>query len=69
MVTTQKVKPILVVEDESIKREFLRDWLSEEGLAELDSWDEEGRVIVEQIISRSPYHYPYYFKKKRAYFG
>jgi len=31
METAQKAKPILVVEDESIMRESLRDWLSEAG--------------------------------------
>ncbi len=69
MKVAERAKPILVVEDEAIKRESLRDLLNDEGLAELDLWDAEGREIVEQIISRSPDHFPYYFKRKPAYFG
>jgi len=69
MKLAERVKPILAVEDEAIKRESLRDLLNEEGLAELDLWDAEGGEIVEQIISRSPYRFPYYFKEKPAYCG
>ena len=76
MEVAQKVKPILVAEDEAITRESLRDWLTdvgyqvetaeEEGLAlraELSSWDEEGRVIAEQIITRFPHLFPYFSKR------
>jgi len=69
MKVAERTKPILVVEDEAIKRGSLRDLLNEEGLAELDLWDAEGREIVEQIISRSPDRFPYYFKRKPAYYG
>jgi len=63
MQVATRVKPILVVEDEAIMRESLRDLLNEEGLAELDLWDAEGRKIVERIISLSPNRFPYYFKR------
>ena len=69
METAEKVKPILVVEDEVPMMKSVQDCLSEDGLAELDSWDAEGRVIVEQIISRSPDRFPYYFKEKTSLFG
>lgn len=69
MKVAERAKPNLVVEDETIKRESLRDLLNEEGLAELDLWDAEGREIVEQIINRSPDRFPYYFKRKPAYYG
>ncbi len=69
MKVAERVKLIPVVEEEAPMMKSLRDWLNEDGLAELDSWDMEGRVIVEQIISRSPYCFPYYFKQKPAYFG
>ena len=64
MKVAEVVKPILAVEDEAIMRESVRDLLNEEGLAELDLWDAEGREIVEQIISSSPGRFPYYFKRK-----
>lgn len=64
MKVAERVKPILVLEDEAAIMKSLRDLLNEEGLAELDSWDVEGRLIVEQIISCSPYRFPYYFKEK-----
>ena len=69
MQVATRVKPILVVEDEAIMREPLRDLLNEEGLAELDLWDAEGREIVERIIGLSPNRFPYYFKRKPAYYG
>lgn len=75
MKVAEKVKSILVVEDEAIMRESPRDWLTdfgyqvetakEEELAlrtELKSWDEEGRAIAEQIITRFPRLFPYFFK-------
>lgn len=69
MKVAERVEPIPVVEDEVPMMKSLQDCLNEDGLAELDSWDTEGRVIVEQIISRSPDRFPYYFKEKPAYFG
>jgi len=57
-------------------REPLRDWLTDAGYqvetvgegelalrAELNSWDEEGRVIAEQIIARFPYLFSYFYKR------
>lgn len=69
MEVAERVKPILVVEDGVPIMKSLRDCLNEDGLAELDLWDAEGRVMVEQIISRSPDRFPYYFKEKPVYFG
>ena len=75
MKVAERVKPILVAEDEAIMREPPRDWLTdvvhqvdtarekEPALrAELNSWDEEGRVIAEQIITRFPRLFPYFYK-------
>jgi hypothetical protein len=75
MKVAEMVKPIPLAEDEVITREPPQDWLtgtgyqivtaSEEELAlraELSSWDEEGRVIAEQIITRFPRLFPYFFK-------
>ncbi len=75
MKVAERAKPILVVEDEAIMRESPRDWLSDVGYqvettgegelalrAELGSWDEEGRVIAEQIITRFPRLFSYYYK-------
>jgi len=69
MKVAERLKPILVVEDEAPMMKSLWDCLNEDGLAELYSWDAEGRVVVEQIISRSPHRFPYYFKEKPAYWG
>ena len=69
MKVAEMVQPILVVEDEAPMMKSLWDCLNENGLAELDSWDAEGRVVVEQIISRSPHRFLYYFKEKPAYRG
>ncbi len=73
MEVAEKVKPIPVVEDEAIMRESLRDWLTDAGYqvdtagegekarrAELSSWDEEGKIIAEQIIARFPRLFPYF---------
>ena len=75
MKVAERVNPILVAEDEAIMRESPQDWLTEIGYhvetagegelalrAELSSWDEEGRVIAEQIITRFPRLFPYFFK-------
>ena len=75
MKVAEGVKPILVVEDEAIMRESLRDWLTDVGYqvltagerelalkAELNSWDEEGRIIAEQIITRFPRLFPYFYQ-------
>ena len=75
MKVAERVKPILVAEDEVIVREPPRDWLTDFGYqmetpdegelalrAELNSWDEEGRVIAEQIITRFPRLFPYFSK-------
>ena len=73
MKVAERMKPVLVVEDEAILGESVRDWLTdagyqvktagEEGLAlrdELNSWDKEGRVIAEQVITRFPLLFPYF---------
>jgi hypothetical protein len=73
MKVAERVKTIPVVEDEAILREFPRYWLIDAGYrvdtagegekalrAELSSWDEEGRVIAEQIINRFPRLFPYF---------
>ncbi len=75
MKVAERAKPILVVEDEAIMRESPHDWLSDVGYqvenaregelalrAELESWDEEGRVIAEQIVTRFPRLFPYFYK-------
>ena len=75
MKVAERAKPILVAEDEAIMRESPRDWLSDvnyqvenarEGelalRAELGSWDEEGRAIAEQIVTRFPNLFPYFYK-------
>jgi hypothetical protein len=71
----ERVKMIPVAEDEYIIKEFPRDWLTDYGhqvnaareeepalRVELSSWDKEGRVIAEQIITRFPHLFPYFFK-------
>ena len=76
MKVAERVKPTLVAEDEAIMEEFPRDWLTDAGdqvdaaeegekalRAELNSWDEEGRVIAKQIVTRFPRLFPYYFKR------
>jgi hypothetical protein len=75
MKVAERVKPILAAEDEAIIRESPQDWLTDFGYqmdvpdeeelalrAELSSWDEEGRVIAEQIIARFPRLFPYFSK-------
>jgi hypothetical protein len=75
MKVAERVKTIPVPEDEAIIGESLRDWLTNIGYqgdattegervlrAELSSWDEEGRVIAEQIIARFPRLFPYFSK-------
>ena len=62
MEIAEKTKPVLVLEDEPVIREPLHDSLTEEAIAELSSWDKEGRIIVKQIINRFPYLFPYYFR-------
>ena len=70
-----QVTQILVAEDEAIVREPPQDWLKDfdhqteipdKGelalRAELNSWDEEGRAIAEQIITRFPHLFPYFSK-------
>jgi CheY-like chemotaxis protein len=72
MEVAERMKTIPVVEDEDITEEFPRDWLTDAGYQvetagdgekllrdELGSWDEEGRVIAEQIITRFPRLFPY----------
>jgi hypothetical protein len=76
MKVAERVKPILVAEDEAIMREPPQGWLTEVGYqvetagegelalrAELNSWDEEGRVIAEQIITRFSRLFPYFSKR------
>ena len=61
------MKPILIVKDEAIMREFLSPVQVEirpkaitgEAVAELNSWDEEGRLIAEQIVRHFPYLFSY----------
>ncbi len=50
METAEKVKPILVVEDESIMRESLRDWLAEAGyhVETAEEADKALKAITEQ---------------------
>jgi CheY-like chemotaxis protein len=75
MKVAEIVKPILVAEDEAIMVEPPLDWLTDAGYqvdaategelalrAELSSWDEEGRAIAEQIITRFPRLFPYFSK-------
>lgn len=75
MKVAERAKPILVAEEETIMRESHLDWLSDAGYqgenaregelalrAELGSWDEEGRVIAEQIVTRFPRLFPYFYK-------
>ena len=75
MKVAERVKPILVAENEAIMRESPRDWLTDAGYqvetagkgklalrAELSSWDEEGRIIAEQIITCFPRLFPYFSK-------
>lgn len=75
MKVTEKVKPILVVEDEDTMGTSLRDWLIDDGFqvetiderekaleAELNSWDEEGKVIAKQVITRFPHLFPWFSK-------
>jgi hypothetical protein len=75
MKVAERVRPIPVVEHETTMAESPQDWLTELGYqfetagegelalrAELDSWDEEGRVIAEQIINRFPRLFPYFSK-------
>ncbi len=50
METAQKAKPILVVEDESIMRESLRDWLAEAGYHVETA--EEGEKALKAIAER-----------------
>jgi NADH-quinone oxidoreductase subunit E len=50
METAQKTKPILVVEDESIMRESLRDWLAEAGYHVETA--EEGEKALKAIAER-----------------
>ena len=50
METAQKAKPILVVEDESIMRESLRDWLAEAGYQVETA--EEGEKALEAIAEQ-----------------
>jgi hypothetical protein len=69
----EREKTIPAAGDEAIVREPLQDWLTDFGYrretpdggelalrAELSSWDEEGRVIAEQIINRFPRLFPYF---------
>jgi NADH-quinone oxidoreductase subunit E len=53
MDTAQKAKPILVVEDESIMRESLRDWLSEAGyrVETAEGGDKALKAIAERDFS------------------
>ena len=61
------MKPILTVADEVIRRESLGPVqveirpkvVTDEAIAELNSWDEEGRLISEQIIRHFPYLFSY----------
>ena len=75
MKVAERVKPILAAEDEDIMKELPRDWLTDFGYqmetpdegelalrGELSSWDEEGRIIAEQIINRFPRLFPYFSK-------
>lgn len=75
MKVVERVKPILVAEDKVIAKELPGDWLADFGYqmeapdegelalrAELNSWDEEGRVIAEQIITLFPRLFPYFHK-------
>ena len=75
MEVAERLTPILVAEDEAIVREPPQDWLKDfnhqmeipderelELRAELNSWDEEGRIIAEQIINRFPRLFPYFSK-------
>jgi DNA-binding NtrC family response regulator len=50
METAEKVKPILVVEDESIMRESLRDWLAEAGYQVETA--EEGKKALKAITEQ-----------------
>jgi hypothetical protein len=74
MKVAERVKPNLAAEDEAIVRKSPQDWLTDFGYqmespdegepalrSELGSWDEEGRVIAEQVITRFPRLFPYYF--------
>ena len=74
MKVAEKAKPVLVAEEEFFTREFRLDGTIDVGSrggvvgegefalkAELDLWDEEGRVIAEQIITRFPRLFPYFF--------
>jgi CheY-like chemotaxis protein len=75
MKVAEMVKPILAAEDEAIVRKSPQDWLTDFGYPvetadegelalrdELSSWDEEGRIIAEQIIARFPRLFPYFSK-------
>ena len=61
------MKPTLIVEDEAIRRESLGPVQVEinpkvvidGAAAELNSWDEEGRLIAEKIIRHFPYLFSY----------
>ena len=75
MEVAERLTPILVAEDEAIVREPPQDLLTDFDYqmeipderelalrAELNSWDEEGRIIAEQIINRFPHLFPYFSK-------
>ena len=61
------MKPILIVEGKATMKEFLSPVQVEirpkaitgEAVAELNSWDKEGRLITEQIIRHFPYLFSY----------
>jgi len=36
--------------------------ITDEAIAELNSWDDQGRVIVAQIINRFPHLFPHFIK-------
>lgn len=73
MKVAERVKPIPAAEAEDLMKELPRDWLTDAGYqvgtagegekarrAELSSWDEEGKIIAEQIITRFPRLFPYF---------
>ena len=45
-----------------VQREVKSKAVTDEVVDELNSWDEEGRAIAEQIINRFPYLFPYFSK-------
>jgi len=58
--TTDKVAPSGALE--SIVVPIYPTTITDEAIAELSSWDDQGRVIAAQIINRFPHLFPYFIK-------